>query len=57
MSKHLSEQAPRYKRIRESVMDMARDLDHQVIETSRGREESGPVVSEEELMHLLAEGE
>ena len=57
MSKHLADQAPRYKRMRESVMDMSRDLDHQVIETSRGREEGGPVVSEEELMHLLAEGE
>jgi hypothetical protein len=57
MSKHFADQVPRYKRIRESVMDMARDLDHQVVETSRGREEGGPVVSEEELMHLLAEGE
>ena len=57
MAEHLADQATRYKRIRESMTDMARDLDHQVIETSRGREESGPVVSEEELMHLLAEGE
>jgi len=57
ISSHLAEQAPRYHRIRESVREMARELDRQVGETSRGREESGPVVSEEELMHLLAEGE
>lgn len=57
ISRHLADQMPRYRRIRESVMDMSRDLDHQVIETSRGREEGGPVVSEEELMHLLAEAE
>ena len=57
MATHLNEQAPRYQRIRESVREMARELDHQVGETSRGREEAGPVVSEEELMHLLAEGE
>ncbi len=57
MSAHLAAQGPRYERMRESVKDMARDLDRQVAETSRGRDEGVPVVSEEELMHLLAEGE
>ena len=57
MAEHLAAQAPRYQRMREAVREMVRELDFQVGETSRGREEGGPVVSEEELMHLLAEGE
>ncbi len=57
MSASLAEQGPRYQRMRETLREMERELDYQVAETSRGREEGGPVVSEEELMHLLAEGE
>jgi hypothetical protein len=57
VSAFLADQVPRYQRMRETLREMERELDYQVAETSRGREESGPVVSEEELMHLLAEGE
>ena len=57
MSAWLGEQTSRYQRIRETVREMARELDYQVVKTSHGHEEGGPVVSEEELMHLLAGGE
>jgi hypothetical protein len=57
ISAALAQQGPRYQRIRESVREMIRDLGYQVGEASRGVEDGEPLVSDEELMHLLAEGE